>query len=68
MAFSNIYSCNVWRSRIEGIDNEKLAELCMAQANFRKDKNVSATGYEDSPIDGLDPEMVKLRGTIKKVK
>jgi hypothetical protein len=39
----------------------------MAQANFRKDKNVSATGYEDSPIDGLDPEMVKLRSTIKKV-
>ena len=69
MGFSSIYNLTVYKSRIEGLDNKKLAELCIQQAEDIKnriDQNPSATGYEDSPLDEKELEVRRLRETIKR--
>ena len=68
--FRNLYSLNVFQSRIEGLDNKKLTELALEDAENlekRKDKNPSGTGYEDSYLDPDALAVKQLRDTIKKV-
>lgn len=69
MAFENLYSLNVFTSRIEGLDNKRLAELALEEAENlekRKSENPSATGFEDSPLDSNAPAVKQLRATIKR--
>ena len=69
MGFSSIYNLTVYKSRIEGLDNAKLSQLCIVQAEDmakRIDQNPSATGYEDSPLDENELEVRRLRETIKR--
>ena len=32
MGFHNLYSLNVFRARLEGVDNEALVKLCLEEA------------------------------------
>ena len=67
--FENLYSLNVFASRIEGLDNKKLSELALEEAENlekRKSENPSATGFEDSPLDHNAPAVKQLRATIKR--
>ena len=69
MGWHNLYSLNVFRARLEGVDNETLVKLCLDNANDiskRKSNNPSATGYEDSPLDENELEVRRLRETIKR--
>ena len=69
MAFNNIYQLTVYKSRIEGLDNEKLTQLAVTQAedlSKRIDQNPNATGIEDSPLDAGHPIVKQLRQTIKR--
>ena len=69
MAFNNIYQLTVYKSRIEGLDNEKLTQLAVSQAedlSKRIDQNPNATGIEDSPLDAGHPVVKQLRDTIKR--
>ena len=69
MAFSNIYQLSVYKSRIEGLDNEKLSELAIQNAedmSKRIDQNPNATGIEDSPLEAGHPVVKQLRDTIKR--
>ena len=68
--FKDLYSLNVFTSSIEGLDNKRLAELSLEEADAlekRKSEDPSATGYEDSPLDPAAPEVKQLRHTIKKI-
>ena len=68
--FSNLYSLNVFTSSIEGLNNKRLAELALEEAENlekRKSEDPSATGYEDSPLDPAALEVKQLRHTIKKI-
>ena len=67
--FRDLYSLQVFKSRIEGLDNKRLAELALEEAENlekRKSEDPSATGFEDSPLDPAAPEVKQLRATIKK--
>jgi hypothetical protein len=67
--FETLYHLRVYKSRIEGLDNLKLSALAMKEAEDvkkRKDKDPSATGYEDSPLDSNAPVVKQLRETIKR--
>ena len=67
--FENLYSLNVFTSKIEGLDNKKLAELALEEAENlekRKSENPSATGFEDSPLDHNAPAVKQLRATMKR--
>ena len=69
MGFHNLYSLNIFRARLEGVDNETLVKLCLDEANDiskRKSDNPSATGYEDSPLDAGHPVVKGLRDAIKR--
>ena len=69
MGFHNLYSLNVFRARLEGVDNEALVKLCLEEAediSKRKDQNPSGTGYEDSPIDPQHPTVKALREAIRR--
>lgn len=69
MAFNTIYHLTVFKSRIEGLDNEKLAELAITNAedlSKRIDQNPNATGIEDSPLEAGHPVVKQLRQTIKR--
>ncbi len=65
--FRSLYNLQVFYSEIEGLDNNHLGKLSIASANKKIDSQASATGYEDSPIDGNDKEIVKLRQTVRKI-
>ena len=52
--FRNLYSLNVFKSRIEGLNNKKLTELAFGDQ------------YVNSYIDPDAPEVKQLRHTIKK--
>ena len=68
--FRNLYSLNIFKSKIEGLNNKRLAELALEEAEIlekRKDDNPSATGFEDSPMDPAAPEVRQLRHTIKNI-
>ena len=67
--FQTIYHLQVFAARIEGLNNERLAELTLKEAEDlqkRKDENPSATGFEDSPVDPYAKEVKQLRATIKR--
>ena len=67
--FETLYHLMVYKSRIEGLDNKKLSELALKEAENlqkRKDENPSATGFEDSPLDSNAPVVKQLRATIKR--
>ena len=69
MGWHNLYSLNVFRARLEGVDNETLVKLCLDNANDiskRKSSNPSATGYEDSPLDANHPVVKQLRDAMKR--
>jgi hypothetical protein len=68
--YKDLYSLKVFKSRIEGLNNKRLAELTLEEAEVlekRKDENPSATGFEDSPLDPSAPEVRQLRHTIKNI-
>jgi hypothetical protein len=65
--FRNLYSLNVFYSEIEGLDNNALTELSVQSADIKKSDDASATGYEDSPLDGDNPHIKLLRDTVKGV-
>jgi hypothetical protein len=63
--FRNLYSLNVFKSRIEGLDNKKLTELAFGEAeDLEKRKDKTPAGYQY--IDPDAPEVKQLRHTIKK--
>ena len=67
--FTNIYSLNVFASRLEGINNKKLSELALKQVENkgqRKEEFESGTAFEDSPLDPNAKEVKQLRATIKR--
>ena len=65
--FRNLYSLNIFYSRIEGLNNGALAELSTQSASVSKiDKNASSTGYEDSYLDSNNTHIKLLRDTVKR--
>ena len=65
--FKQLYQLNVFRSHIEGLDNKHLAKISIESADQKIDSQASATGYEDSPIDANDTQILRLRKTVKKI-
>ena len=65
--FKSLYNLQVFRSHIEGLDNDHLGKISIASADKKIDSQASATGYEDSPINADDPQILRLRKTVKKI-